>query len=68
MVKLADKISNLHAIVAAPPASWNHARRVEYVGWAGRVAAGLRGVNPALEALFDKTYQHAITELAQDAP
>jgi len=68
MVKLADKISNLRAIVTAPPASWNHARRVEYVGWAGRVAAGLRGVNPALEALFDKTYQHAITELAQDAP
>ena len=67
MVKLADKISNLRAIVVAPPAGWNHARRVEYVGWAGRVAAGLRGVNPALEALFDKTYQQAMMELAQAA-
>ncbi|MEI6159687.1 MAG: HD domain-containing protein [Roseococcus sp.] len=67
MVKLADKISNLRAIVAAPPASWNHARRVEYVGWAGRVAAGLRGVNPGLEALFDRTYQNAMAELAREA-
>jgi (p)ppGpp synthase/HD superfamily hydrolase len=68
MVKLADKISNLRAIVAAPPANWNHARRVEYVGWAGRVAAGLRGVNPGLEALFDQTYQAAMGELAREAP
>jgi hypothetical protein len=66
MLKLADKTSNLCAIVAAPPASWNHARRVEYVGWAGRVAAGLRGVNPSLEALFDQTYRTAMAELARE--
>jgi len=66
MVKLADKISNLRAIVTAPPASWNHARRVEYVGWTGRVAAGLRGVNSELEALFDRTYRNAMAELARD--
>ena len=67
LVKLADKISNLRAITHAPPASWNHARRVEYVGWAGRVAAGLRGVNPALEALFDATYHSAMAGLARKA-
>lgn len=67
MVSLADKISNLRSIAAAPPAGWNHARRVEYVGWAGRVAAGLRGVNPGLEALFDRTYQSAMAELAREA-
>jgi len=65
-VKLADKISNLRAIVAAPPAGWNHARRVEYVGWAGRVAAGLTGVNPALDALFETTYREAMTRLAAE--
>jgi (p)ppGpp synthase/HD superfamily hydrolase len=65
MVSLADKISNLRSMAVAPPAGWNHARRVEYVGWAGRVAAGLRGVNPGLEALFDQTYQDAMTELAR---
>lgn len=63
-VKLADKIANLRTIMASPPASWNHARRVEYVGWAGRVAAGAKGVNPALDALFEATYREAIGHLA----
>jgi (p)ppGpp synthase/HD superfamily hydrolase len=67
MLKLADKIANLRAIAASPPASWDHARRVEYVGWAGRVAAGLRGANPMLEALFDATYRDAVTKLAAEA-
>lgn len=65
-VKLADKISNLRAIVASPPAGWDHARRLEYVGWAGRVAAGLKGVNPALEALFEATYRDAVARLAAE--
>jgi (p)ppGpp synthase/HD superfamily hydrolase len=66
-LKLADKISNLRAIADSPPANWNHARRTEYVGWAGRVAAGCRGVNPALDALFDATYRDALARLAQEA-
>ncbi len=65
-LKLADKISNLRAISSSPPANWDHARRVEYVGWAGRVAAGLKGVNPALDALFDATYRDAVAKLAME--
>ena len=67
MLKLADKISNLRAIAASPPANWEHARRVEYVGWAGRVAVGLKGANPALDALFDVTYRDAVARLAAEA-
>jgi (p)ppGpp synthase/HD superfamily hydrolase len=67
MLKLADKISNLRAIAASPPANWEHARRVEYVGWAGRVAVGLKGVNPTLDALFDVTYREAVAKLASEA-
>ena len=67
MLKLADKISNLRAITADPPADWDHARRVEYVGWAGRVAAGLKGVNAALDATFEATYREAMARLAADA-
>jgi (p)ppGpp synthase/HD superfamily hydrolase len=67
MLKLADKISNLRAITASPPAGWDHGRRVEYVGWAGRVAAGLRGANPGLDALFDETYRAAMAKLAEEA-
>ncbi len=65
-VKLADKISNLRAIAATPPTGWNHARRVEYVGWAGRVAAGLKGVNPALDAAFEATYRATMARLAAE--
>jgi (p)ppGpp synthase/HD superfamily hydrolase len=67
MLKLADKISNLRAIAASPPANWDHARRVEYVGWAGRVALGLKGANPALDALFERTYREAMARLAAEA-
>jgi (p)ppGpp synthase/HD superfamily hydrolase len=67
MLKLADKISNLRAITASPPANWDHARRLEYVGWAGRVAAGLKGANAALDALFDATYRDAVAGLAAEA-
>ena len=67
MLKLADKISNLRAITASPPANWDHARRVEYVGWAGRVAVGLKGANPALDALFEATYRDAMAKLATEA-
>lgn len=67
MLKLADKIANLRAIAESPPANWDHARRVEYVGWAGRVALGLKGANPALDALFDQTYREAIVRLIQEA-
>lgn len=67
MLKLADKISNLRAIAGSPPANWEHARRVEYVGWAGRVAVGLKGVNPALDALFEQTYRAAVARLASEA-
>ena len=66
-LKLADKISILRAIAATPPANWDHARRVEYVGWAGRVAAGLKGVNPGLDALFEDAYRDAMRSLAAEA-
>lgn len=65
-LRLADKISNLNAISASPPKGWDHARRLEYVGWCGRVAAGLRGVNPALDALFEATYREAVRRLAAE--
>ncbi len=66
-LKLADKISNLRAIMHSPPRNWDHARRTEYIGWSGRVAAGVKGVNPGLDALFDATYREALSHLASDA-
>lgn len=56
LVKLADKISNLRDILASPPADWPAARKREYFEWANDVVNGLRGTNPALEAIFDELY------------
>lgn len=53
LVKLADKICNLRDILASPPADWSAERKQAYFEWAARVVAGLRGVHPGLEALFD---------------
>ena len=59
VLKLADKTSNLRAVAASPPSAWSVKRRIEYVQWAKKVAAGLRGVNPKLEAQFDEAAQAA---------
>lgn len=53
LVKLADKISNLRDILASPPADWPPERKQKYFEWAASVVAGLRGVHPGLEAVFD---------------
>jgi (p)ppGpp synthase/HD superfamily hydrolase len=59
LIKLADKISNLQDITHSPPATWALERKLEYVDWADRVVAGLRGANPRLEACYDEIVQEA---------
>jgi GTP diphosphokinase / guanosine-3',5'-bis(diphosphate) 3'-diphosphatase len=54
-LKIADKIMNLHDISANPPEWWSLERILEYHNWAESVVAGMRGVNPALEGIFDET-------------
>jgi guanosine-3',5'-bis(diphosphate) 3'-pyrophosphohydrolase len=52
IIKLADKIANLQDLVASPPAGWNTERRLQYVNWSDRVAAGCIGYNSDLETLY----------------
>ena len=54
VLKLADKISNIHDVAFSKPVDWPPERQLEYFDWACRVVAGLRGCNAALEALFDE--------------
>jgi ADP-ribosylglycohydrolase len=49
VLKLADKTSNLRALVSSPAPDWSVLRRLEYIKWARTVADGLRGVNPMRE-------------------
>ncbi len=53
LVKLADKICNLRDILASPPADWSSDRKQAYFDWAAKVVAGVRGVHPDLEGVFD---------------
>lgn len=54
ILKLADKTSNLRALVASPAPDWTVRRRIEYIEWARSVAQGLRGTNAVLEKQFDE--------------
>ena len=54
-IKLADKISNLRAILSSPPADWDYQRKKEYFVWAKRVVDGLTAPDPMLKAEFDQT-------------
>ncbi len=57
MLRLADKTSNLYSLLTSPPPHWSMERRHAYFAWAREVADACRGVNPYLDAGFDKAYQ-----------
>ena len=65
MIKLADKTSNLRAIVQSPPVGWSLERQREYFEWATAVVAGCRGINPRLEESFDRAYRAGAENLAR---
>src|SRR3990172_8229107 len=46
MIKLADKASNVKAIMLSPPADWSTERRLGYVSWSDPVIEGGRGGRP----------------------
>ena len=56
VIKLADKISNLRAMLASPPADWSLERRREYFAWARQVVDALSAPDPRLKAEFDRAY------------
>jgi (p)ppGpp synthase/HD superfamily hydrolase len=53
LLKIADKTSNLRALVTSPPTGWDRARVADYIEWAEKVVAGCRGLNALLEQAFD---------------
>jgi GTP diphosphokinase / guanosine-3',5'-bis(diphosphate) 3'-diphosphatase len=61
VIKLADKISNLRAILSSPPADWSEQRKWEYFEWAKQVVNGLSAPNPKLKAEFERLYREAET-------
>lgn len=58
-LKVADKISNLRAMLFSPPADWELKRKQEYFAWAKRVVDGCAAANPILKAEFEAIVQRA---------
>jgi (p)ppGpp synthase/HD superfamily hydrolase len=56
LIKIADKTSNLRWMLANPPEDWSTRRKHDYFVWVGEVIAPCRGMNPQLDALFDRAY------------
>jgi guanosine-3',5'-bis(diphosphate) 3'-pyrophosphohydrolase len=59
VLKLADKTSNLRALASSPAPDWSVRRRIEYIEWARKVVAGLKGANKSLEKQFDEAARAA---------
>jgi (p)ppGpp synthase/HD superfamily hydrolase len=61
VIKLADKISNLRAILSSPPADWSAERKREFFDWAKQVVDGLTAPNEMLKEEFERLYRQAET-------
>ena len=48
VLKLADKTSNLRAIATSPAPDWSVRRKLEYISWARKVVAGMRGTRKTI--------------------
>ena len=59
LLKIADKTSNLHSLMASPPKGWTEERLRDYVVWAAEVVQSCRGLNAKLEAAFDAAHAEA---------
>lgn len=53
LVRIADKICNVHDVLHVPPQHWTVAWRLSYVDWTEQVVNGCRGCQPELEAHYD---------------
>ncbi|MDJ0951930.1 MAG: HD domain-containing protein [Alphaproteobacteria bacterium] len=59
IVKTADVISNIRAIVTSPPAGWTADRKLGYLEGCRQLIDAGRGANAALERVFDQTVADA---------
>ena len=66
ILKLADKVSNLRALLTSPPADWSLDRRKEYFEWARQVVDALPVPNAMLKGEFESLYGKFWKELATD--
>lgn len=67
LIKLADKTSNLRALVRTPPAGWGLERLADYVVWAAAVVRACGVVDAGLERTFWAAHAVAFATYCADA-
>lgn len=68
LIRIADKISNVHDILYSPPAEWPLDWRLGYIDWTERVVDACRGTHPELEAFYDQLLLQVRRSLAEPRP
>ena len=66
LIKIADKISNVKDLGESPPKDWELERQRDYLDWTERVVNGLRGINAALDDLYDLTLTSARSKIERN--
>lgn len=59
LIKIADKISNLRALVRTPPVGWDRERLADYVIWSRDVVAACGPTDARLERIFGEAWDVA---------
>lgn len=54
IIRLADKIANVKAVLSYPPESWDIEKRSYYINWADRIIRALSGTNKNLEDYYEE--------------
>lgn len=67
IIKIADVISNLRALIYSPPAGWIAERKLGYLNGCRQLVDAGRGVNSEIEALFDLTAADAERSIREEA-
>ncbi|MEJ2503988.1 MAG: HD domain-containing protein [Gemmatimonadota bacterium] len=67
LVRIADKISNVHDVLHAPPTDWPLEWRLSYIDWTERVVERCRGTHAGLEASYDTVLDEARSALDRRA-
>jgi (p)ppGpp synthase/HD superfamily hydrolase len=59
LIRIADKISNLRALIRTPPVGWTAPRLAAYVRWGRQVVDACGPTDPVLEAMFAEAHAAA---------
>ena len=64
LLRIADQIAHVRDGTHHSPAPWDRTRRRAYLDWTAQVVAGCRGVNPSLDATYDRVLREGRAVLA----